>query len=69
MDLLKEAMKAPKPEAWERRGKWKHVVPVIKVLRDKGYTNKQVGIWLTQKGFKCTVSDVAQAYIRYIKNV
>ena len=67
MNLLEKAKQAPEPELSTRRKKWEIVAPAIQVLRDKGYTNRQISEWLNKEGLNCSMADVAQAYQRYIK--
>jgi len=67
MNLIDKAKLAPKQtEGRKRHGKWLALIPVIKILRRKGYTFEQVGVWLSNEGVKCTKCDVAQAYNRYV---
>ena len=69
MDLLEKAKKAPKPAMEVRKRKWYKITPVIKVLREKEFTYKQITELLNKEGVTCKVSDVSQAYKRYSKDV
>jgi hypothetical protein len=67
MNLIDKAMEAPKQtEGRKRHGKWLALIPVIKILRRKGYTFEQVSVWLSNEGVKCNKYDVSQAYNRYV---
>ena len=68
-DLLDLAYKAPIPSKRKYGSKWKSLIPIIRVLREKGYTYKLVSQWLIEQDIKCTEGDVAQAYNRYTKDV
>lgn len=67
MNLLERAEQAPEPSTYAKQKKWIQLCPVIIVLRKKRYTYKEISKWLTAEGIKCTHSDIAQAYQRYIK--
>ena len=67
-ELLIQAKLAPAFDK-KRPGKWTTLVPILKVLRKKNYTHKQISEWLTNHGVKCHTSDVSQAYRRYLKGV
>jgi hypothetical protein len=67
IDLLQKANEAPIKEGVYSGCRWKHIAPIISVLRKKNYTYKQVSEWLTKEAFKCTPSDVSQAHRRYLK--
>jgi hypothetical protein len=67
MNLLEKAQQAPEPSTYSKTHKWIKLVPVVKVLREKRYTYKEISKWLTEEGVKCTHSDIAQVYQRYIK--
>jgi len=67
MNLIDKAKLAPKKtERRKKHGKWLALIPVIKILRRKGYTFEQVAVWLSNEGVKCTKFDVSQAYNRYV---
>jgi hypothetical protein len=67
MNLLEKAQHAPEPSTHSKTHKWIKLVPVVIVLRKKRYTYKEISKWLTAEGVKCTHSDIAQVYQRYIK--